>query len=74
MRDAWQLLKRGIVRDIHYRQDRPGVAIIAECDSIESAREALREFPLAKAGLIDRDIIPLGAFLGWEALFAEGHA
>ncbi|CAB3753768.1 hypothetical protein LMG29660_02210 [Burkholderia puraquae] len=37
---------------------------------MESAREALREFPLAKAGLIERDIIPLGALLGWEALFA----
>jgi len=74
VRYAWQLLKRGIVRDIYFRQDRPGVAIIAECESIESAREALCEFPLAKAGLIDWDITPLGAFLGWEALFAADNA
>ncbi|VWB52701.1 hypothetical protein BLA13014_02302 [Burkholderia aenigmatica] len=74
VRHAWQLLKHGFVRDIYFRQDRPGVAIIAECDSSESAREALREFPLAKAGLIDWDIIPLGAFLGWETLFAASNA
>ncbi|WP_396331473.1 superoxide dismutase [Burkholderia anthina] len=74
VRYGWQLLKRGIVRDIYLRQDRPGVAIIAECESADSAREALRAFPLAKAGLIDWEIIPLGPFLGWEALFASGDA
>lgn len=69
-RHGWQLYKRGVVRDIYFRQDRPGVAIIAECDSVDAARQALREFPLAKAGLIDWDIIPLGPFVGWEMLFA----
>jgi len=58
------------VRDIYLRQDRLGVAIIAECDSVEAAREALREFPLAKVGLLDWEIIPLGPFLSWEMLFA----
>lgn len=71
VRYGWQLYKAGIVRDIYFRQDRPGVAIIAECDSIEDARRALAEFPLAKAGLIDWQIIPLGPFLGWESLFAS---
>jgi len=70
IRHAWQLYKGGFVRDIYFRQDRPGVAIIAECDSIETARNILSEFPLAKAGLIDFDIIPLGPFANWEALFA----
>ena len=44
-RHAWQLYKGGIVRDFYFRQDRPGVAIIAEADSVESAREALNAFP-----------------------------
>jgi hypothetical protein len=73
-RHGWMLYKSGIVRDIYFRQDRPGVAIIAECESVEAARQSLREFPLAKAGLIDWEIIPLGPFLGWEALFAAGSA
>ncbi|MES2947986.1 MAG: superoxide dismutase [Pseudomonadota bacterium] len=73
-RHGWQLYKSGIVRDIYFRQDRPGVAIIAEAESVEAARAALREFPLAKAGLIDWDVIPLGPFLNWEMLFASGNA
>jgi hypothetical protein len=68
-RHAWQLYKSGIVREIHFRQDRPGVAILVESDSVDAAKQVLREFPLAKAGLIDWEIIPLGPFLGWEALF-----
>lgn len=73
-RHSWQLYKSGIVRDIYFRQDRPGVAILAEAESVEAARQALREFPLAKAGLIDWDVIPLGPFLNWEMLFASGNA
>ncbi|RFP12211.1 superoxide dismutase [Duganella sp. BJB488] len=69
-RHGWQLYKNGIVRDIYFRQDRPGVAIIAEAESVEAAQKALAEFPLAKAGLIDWQVIPLGPFLNWEMLFA----
>ena len=73
-RYSWHLYKSGIVRDIYFRQDRPGVAIIVECESVEAAKQALREFPLAKAGLIDWEVIPLGPFLNWEMLFAPGNA
>lgn len=69
-RHGWKLYKAGIVRDIYFRQDRPGVAIIAECESVEAARQALREFPLAKLALIDWEVIPLGPCLSWETLFA----
>lgn len=74
LRHTWHSYKGGFIRDIDFRQDRPGVAIIAECDSIEAARAALAAFPLAKAGLIDWDVIPLGPFLNWEFLFAAGKA
>lgn len=73
-RHAWHLYKNGIVRDFYFRQDRPGVALIAECDSVEAAKQALSEFPLAKAGLIDWEVIPLGPFVNWELLFASGNA
>lgn len=73
-RHCWQLYKSGIVRDIYFRQDRPGVAVIAEAESIEAAKKALGEFPLAQAGLIDWDVIPLGPFTNWELLFAPGNA
>jgi hypothetical protein len=50
-RHAWQLYKGGIVREMYLRQDRPGVAIIVEAESVDAATQALREFPLARAGL-----------------------
>ncbi|KPJ34132.1 superoxide dismutase [Burkholderia multivorans] len=74
VRHAWRLYKTGFVREISFRQDRPGVAIIAESDSIDAARRTLAEFPLAEAGMIDWEIIPLGPFVGWESLFASRDA
>ena len=73
-RYAWRLYKSGVVRDFYFRQDRPGVALIAECDSVEGAKQALREFPLAKAGLIGWEVIPVGPFVNWELLFGPGNA
>jgi hypothetical protein len=73
-RHAWQMYKGGIIRDIYFRTDRPGVAIFAEADSVDAAKAALAEFPLAKARLIGWDVIPLGPFTNWEILFASGNA
>ncbi len=47
---AWGLYKSGFIRDIYFRQDRPGVAIFLECDTVEEANNVMAEFPLAKAG------------------------
>jgi hypothetical protein len=74
VRGAWQLYKSGFVREIYFRQDRPGVIIIAECDSVETARQIMREFPLVKAGLIDWEMIPIGPMVSWEMLFAPASA
>jgi hypothetical protein len=73
-RHAWQLNKNGVLRTLYFRQDRPGVAFIAEADSIEALKKALGEFPLALAGLIGWDVIPLGPFTNWEMLFASRDA
>lgn len=70
IRFAWAQYKNDFIREINFRRDRPGVAIIAECASVDQAKEILDEIPLAKAGLIDWDIIPLGPFVNWELLFA----
>ena len=70
---AWSLFKSGALRDIYYRQDRPGVAIFLECDSVEQAQSLLADFLLAKSGLLSFDCIPLGAFTNWESLFAAEY-
>ena len=72
-RHAWLMYKGGIIREIYFRQDRPGVAIIAEAESVDAAKKALAEFPLAKPGLIDWDVIPLGPFTNWETLFVPDN-
>lgn len=71
VRHTWDAYKKGIVRDIYFRQDRPGVAIFLECESVEEARKIYAELPLVKAGLIDFEVIPLGSFVNWELLFAQ---
>lgn len=68
---AWGLYKSGFIRDIYFRQDRPGVAIFLECDSVDEAMNVMAEFPLAKAGLLSFECIPLGSFINWENLFAD---
>lgn len=70
---AWGLYKSGVLRDIYYRQDRPGVAIFLECDSVEQAQNILADLPLAKADLLRFDCIPLCAFTNWESLFAADY-
>ncbi|NEN76408.1 superoxide dismutase [Pelistega sp. NLN82] len=70
---AWSLLKSDVIREIYFRQDRPGVVVIVEAESIEKAKEACSQFPLAKAGLIDFTYIPFGNYTLWENLFDEQH-
>lgn len=70
---AWDLYKSGIIRDIYFRQDRPGVAIFLECDSVDDAKTAVADFPLAKAGLLTFECIPLGPFTNWQNLFAPEY-
>jgi hypothetical protein len=70
VRHTWDTYKRGILRDIYFRQDRPGVALFLECSGKEEAQSLLSELPLVKAGLIEFEIIPLGPFVNWELLFS----
>ncbi len=52
--------------------DRPGVAIFLECDTVEEANNVMAEFPLAKAGLLTFECIPLGLrLLAGKILSAE---
>lgn len=70
-RGVWQLMKQGVLRNAYFRQDHPGVVLLLESDSIEAARAALAGLPLAKAGTMTFDLIPLGPYVGLELLFAH---
>ncbi len=66
---VWQLQKQDIIREIYFRADRREAVIILECSNIDDAREALSTLPLAKAGLIEFELIPLRQYSGFERLF-----
>ena len=59
-KQAWATFKSDALRDIYFRQDRPGVVILLEADSVDAAREIMSHFPLKKAGLLDFEYIPFG--------------
>jgi hypothetical protein len=67
--NVWRLWKAGIVRENYARADIGGVVIVFECDSVETVKRYIADFPLSKAGLIERDYIALDAPLPLEFLF-----
>jgi hypothetical protein len=66
---TWEHYKQGKIRNLYFRQDNPGVVLMMECESLEEAKELLDELPLVKKELIEFDLIPLGYFEPFEALF-----
>lgn len=68
---AWELHKQGIFRDMNFRADRPGVVNIIECPSVEEAKKVLATLPLAKAGFMTCEVIPLMYPVFLESLFAN---
>ncbi len=68
---AWNMYKSGVYRELYMRGDRPGAAIILECNSMEDAKRELAELPLVKNNLVEFEIIPLQAFSPFEELFQQ---
>lgn len=66
---TWEHYKQGKIRQLYFRQDHPGVVLMMECDSLEEAKELIDELPLVKERLIEFELIPLGFFQPFEALF-----
>lgn len=70
--NVWRLWKAGIVRENYARADEPGVVIVFECDSVDTARRYVEDFPLTRAGYLEWSFIPLDAPLPLEFLFQPG--
>ncbi len=69
-RKVWELQQAGIIREIHFRQDRSSAVLILECDNNEAAQSLLNTLPLVQAGLIEFELIPLVPYPGYARLFA----
>jgi len=68
---AWELYQQGLIRELHFRADRPEAVLMRECDDVESAHQALATLPLVASGLISFELIPLAPYPGFERLFAR---
>lgn len=67
---AWALMQQNVIREIYVRADSPLTVVMLECASADKARQILSEMPLAKAGVITFEIIPLAPFNALQVLFA----
>ncbi len=60
VRDTVELYLNGKISEWYVRKDKPGVVFILDLTDVEAARTLLGTLPLAKAGQLEFDLIPLG--------------
>ncbi len=65
----WELQQQGCLREIYFRQGRSETVLILECENVGQAEEILGTLPMAQAGLITYEIIPLVPYAGFSRLF-----
>jgi len=68
---VWDLYKKGIIREIYFRQDKHDAVIMLECEDSNQAKQILDSLPLVREGLISFEIMPLGPYPGFERLFSQ---
>ncbi len=68
---AWQLWKKGIVRENYSRVDEFGVVLFFEVENADAARRLLADFPMSKAGYLEWTCIPVTVPFPLEAVFNE---
>lgn len=68
---VWQNYSTEIVRSIYYIADMSGAVLFCEAPDLESMQAITAQFPMAKAGALMFEILPLKPYTGLEALFAK---
>lgn len=68
---VWQKYSAEIVRSIHYIADMSGAVLMCEAANLEAMQEITAQFPMAKAGVLNFEILPLKPYTGLESLFAK---
>lgn len=68
---TWELYVSGIFRELYFRTDAPLPVVIMECKDLQEAKDIIATLPMVKAGLTDFDLMPLGPFFPFMALFAQ---
>jgi hypothetical protein len=69
-RSVWERYETDRVREFYLRADhRPGAVLVLECDDVTQAERLVATLPMAEAGLLDFELIPLRPFMGFRWLF-----
>ncbi len=68
---VWEYYSANILRSIYYIADLSGTVMMLEADSSETVREKMAQLPMVENNVLDLEILPLKAYTGLEALFAE---
>ena len=58
--DTLRLYLDGVIEQMFFRQDKPGVVFLMNVDSIESAKAITDKMPLVEAGLLQYEYLPVG--------------
>ena len=71
-RSVWERYEIDQVREFYLRADhQPGAVLILECDDVAEAERLVATLPMAEAGLLDFELIPLRPFMGFRELFED---
>jgi muconolactone delta-isomerase len=69
---VWELVQRGAIREIHFRELKTQAVILMEVESAREAEAVLAQLPLVRAGLTEFEVIGLRPYPGFSRLF-EGR-
>ena len=67
---VWDLCQSGTIREIYFREVESQAVLVLEVPSTREAERLLAGLPLARAGLIEFEVIGLRPYPGFSRLFA----
>jgi muconolactone delta-isomerase len=68
---VWKQYSAGILRSVYYIADMSGAVLLCEAPDLEAMQNIAAQFPMAKAGVLKFEILPLKPYTGLESLFAK---
>jgi hypothetical protein len=69
---VWEKYETDQVRGFYLCADhRPGAVVVLECDDVMEAERLVAALPIAEAGLLDFELIPLRPYMGFRQLFRD---
>ncbi len=68
---VWQNYSADVVQSIYFIADMSGAVLLCEAPDLATMQAIATQFPMAKAGVLTFEILPLKPYTGLEALFAK---